>query len=209
MAKRWKKEELTYLKRYASTRRVSELADRFNTNSETIRGKLLELGISAIDSVPEHRIADDPLIGAYSQGLESLQKKQWSAAVKTFRKVLEETDQPELAERSRRYLAMAESKAAGDDDAFAKEDPYLVAVYHRNRGELDDALEICTRGQRASKDDRFALLAAGIYALRGDLDLAAEHLSRAVESDPRNRSYARHDTDFAEMRVDPEYADLF
>jgi len=209
MAKRWKKEELTYLKRYAGDRRVAELAERFKTDDETVRAQLVELGISAIDSVPEHRIEDDPLIEIYTKGLEALQKSNWATAVKSFQKVLDETDQPELAERSRRYLDVAERNNVSGADDLSKEDPYLVAVYLRNRGELDEALDMCTRGGRAGKDDRFALLAAGIYAEQGDHESAAKHLTHASDMDPRNRSYARQDADFAEMRTDPEYAELF
>lgn len=209
MAKRWKKEDLTYLKRYASGKRVSELAERFKTTAEEVRAELVELGISAIDSVPEHRIEDDPLIGVYTKGLAALQKGQWATAVKTFEQVVEETDQPELGERSRRYLAVAKEKSETTGDELAKEDPYLVAVYHRNRGELEEALDLCTRGGRTGKDDRFALLAAGIYAVQGDHETAAKHLQHASELDPRNKSYARQDADFAEMRADPEYAELF
>jgi len=209
MAKRWKKEDLTYLKKYAEGKRVSELADRFNTDAASVRAQLLELGVTAIDSVPEHRIENDPLIGDYTKGLAALQKGNWATAVKTFQKVLAESDQPELAERTRRYLAIAEHKAGGTDDGLDKEDPFLVAVFHRNNGNLDEALDISTRGGRAGKDPRFALLAAGICAVKGEIETAASHLETALELDPRNRSYARQDSDFSEMRLDPEYQELF
>ena len=43
MAKRWKPQEITYLKRYAKSRLVNELAQRFKTKPEEVEAKLKEL----------------------------------------------------------------------------------------------------------------------------------------------------------------------
>ena len=75
--------------------------------------------------------------------------------------------------------------------------------------DLDAALEICSRGGRQSKDDRFAHLAASIHAVRGDIDKAAKFLELAIQLNPRNRVLAFHDPDFEALREEPEHADLF
>jgi hypothetical protein len=62
------------------------------------------------------------------------------------------------------------------------------------------ALELCKRGGRQGKDERFAYLAASIHALRGEHDDALKLLELATEMNPKNRIHAYHDPDFAALR---------
>ena len=112
-----------------------------------------------------------------------------------------------MANRARRYLAVVRERLA--KASKAAQDPYLEAVYERNQGNFEAALEICSRGGRQSKDERFAHLAASIYAVTGEPEKAAKFLELAIELNPRNRILAYHDSDFEELREDPEYAGLF
>lgn len=207
MAKRWKKEDITYLKRYAKTRRLEELAARFKTDTDTVSAQLEELGLAAKDSVIKMRLEHDPSVKTYAKAVKALSQKKWKEARDLFQAILEETDRPELADRSRRYLAVAEEKLS--KGGAPKVDPFLEAVYERNRGNLDEALALCGAGGRQGKDDRFAYLAASIHALRGESENAAKLLTTAIELDPKNRVHAYHDADFAELRTDEEYASLF
>ena len=59
MAKRWKPEDITYLKRYASKRRLAQLAERYKTDPETVEAKLIELGLAAHDMVVAPNLASD------------------------------------------------------------------------------------------------------------------------------------------------------
>ena len=205
MAKRWSKDENTYLKRYAAKRRVRELAERFDVDAGAIRAKLDELGLEAIN----HRAPStepDPGIAALEQGLKALGGKKYAQAEKHFLQAEKDAGQNEVANLARRYLAAARARLA-DDGAAA--DPYLEAVYERNQGNFDVALDICSRGGRQGKDERFAHLAASIHALNGDLEKAAKLLETAIGLNPRNRALAYNDSDFAALRDDPEYAGLF
>ncbi len=206
MGKRWKSEEITYLKRYAKIRLTAELADRFKTDVEEVTAKLTELGLASKDSVVEMRIEHDPLVKVYTQGTRALYGKKWRNAKKLFEQVLVETDLPELRIGAQKYLEVCErhlGKPATDDD------PFLQAVYERNRGNLDVALDLCTRGGRSGKDERFAYLASSIHALHGDHRKAAELLQTAISLDPKNRVHACYDSDFDAMRADDEFAGLF
>ena len=49
MAKRWKPQEITYLKRYAKVRLLSELTDRFRTSPEEVTEKLKTLQLATKD----------------------------------------------------------------------------------------------------------------------------------------------------------------
>ena len=207
MAKRWKKQEVTYLKRYAEKKRVAELAERFRTNNDEVSRKLTELGLEAIDSASIRAHPPDPQLGVFEKGLRALHQNKWREASKYFEKILDETTESDLAQRSRRYLGVCRQNLAR---AGARDnDPFLLAVYESNRGNYEEALALCSRGGRQSKDERFAYLAAAVNSLTGDLEKAAKFLALAIELNPKNRIHAYHDSDFETLRDSSEYGHLF
>ncbi len=208
MAKRWKKEELTYLKRYAKTRRVAELAERFKTDAGTVQLELKELGLEALDSVEPTPLEGSHQLRLFERALKALHTSNWTQAISGFEKVIKESDQPGLINRARRYLAIAREQKAGPAKAEA-EDPYLQAVYERNNGNFDAALSIASAGGRRSKDPRFAYLVASIHVARGELDDAATYLRIAIELDSMSRIHALNDADFADLRASEEHGALF
>lgn len=206
MAKRWKSEEITYLKRYAKIRLTSELAERFKADAEEVTEKLTELGLASKDSVVEIRIEHDPLVKVYTRGSRALYGKKWREAKKLFEEVLAESDHPELRLGAQKYLEVVERHLSKPP---AADDPFLLAVFERNRGNLDEALDICNRGGRTGKDDKFAYLASAIYTLQGNLEKAAGLLETAIAMDPKNRVHASYDSDFEALREADDFADLF
>lgn len=207
MARRWKKEELAYLKRYARRRLISELAERFRTDSETIRTKLSELGVAARDSGGAAGLAHDPSIKLFEKAVRACHNEKWREAAKMLEEVLAKTDLVELGQSARRYLDVCEEHL--DNNRSGSEDPYLEAVYERNLGNLDAALDLCLHGDRAGTDERFTYLAAAIYSLKSEPVKARGLLGKAIEMNPRNRVAALHDPDFDSLRADPEHAALF
>lgn len=205
MAKRWKKQELTYLKRYSTRRRLEDLAQRFKTNTETVRTKLQELGLEAKDL----KIAPpDPAIGDFEKGLKALYSKKWSAAARHFQDVIAKSYSSDLIDRATQFAAASEEKLAAEGSRPGV-DPYLEAVLEKNRGNLEESLDICSRGGRQSKDHRFSYLSASVHSLMGNHEQAAKFLELAIESDPRYRAHARNDTDLDDLRGQEEYKHLF
>ena len=159
----------------------------------------------------------DPSLEALTQGLAALQAKDWAKAVEHFERAVEQSDQSEVTDRARQFLTVsrqraqgAEAKTAGAKGAAAEEpDPYLQAVYEKNRGNLQAALEISRKGGQDQKDERFAYLAASIHAVESRWDDATQALTRAVELNPKNRIHAFHDPDFAELRKNRDLRPLF
>jgi tetratricopeptide (TPR) repeat protein len=166
--------------------------------------------------------AVDPMIEMYAQGLAALQQKKYAKAVELLEKVLEESDRPDLRDRARQLLNASREKAAeeggkgeGKPKGKAKEaaaapeeaDPFLRAVFEKNRGNHEAALEIAR--QHEQKDERFAYLVAAIHAAESRLDDAVKALTRAVELNSKNRIHAFHDPDFAELRKNKEYRHVF
>ena len=206
MAKRWKPQEITYLKRYAKVRLLSELTERFRTQPEEVVEKLKILQLASKDGHGYVQRPPDPLLDVYERGLKAMHRSKWREAAKSFEKVVAESRETDLVGRARRNLRICKANLGKDPSA---DDPFLKAVYERNRGNLDEALAICSAGGRQSKDERFAYLAASIYSLMDEPDKAGSFLSLAIELNPKNRIHAFHDADFETLREDPEYRQLF
>ena len=157
--------------------------------------------------------SSDPAIEALTQGLAALQAKNWAQAVEHFERSVQESDVPEVKDRAKQFLAISRQRAQGDAPKAAKgaeeQDPFLLAVYEKNRGNLGEALEMSRKGGLDQKDERFAYLAASIHAIENRLDEAAQALAKAVELNPKNRIHAFHDPDFAELRKNRDHRPLF
>jgi tetratricopeptide (TPR) repeat protein len=157
--------------------------------------------------------AADPALDHLTQGLAALQSNRWQQAVELFERAVEESDRPEVKDRARQFLAASRQKTEGGEGrpqkGAAEVDPYLVAVYEKNRGHLKEALEMSRKGGRDQKDERFAYLAASIHAVEGRFEEAAQALAKAVELSPKNRIHAFHDPDFAELRKNRDHRALF
>ena len=181
---------------------------RFGAADEVVEAKLKELGLSAKDSVGPSRLANDPQVLLLEKGVKLLHSESWREADKIFKQVAAKTDVASIAEQARRYSAVCAEKLA-KGPRKGSTDPFLQAVYERNCGNLDAALDLCSRGGRRSKDERFAYLAAALHAVRDELDDSAKYLERAIELNPANRVHAHHDADFDSLRSHPEHAALF
>ena len=154
---------------------------------------------------------DEPALIAFTEGLQALQQKNWARAAERFESALEQSDRSDLSARARQFLATARQHLPGKPAAKDADDgdPFLRAVFEKNRGNLAAALDLCRKEGREQKDERFAYLAAAIHAAEGKIEEAVQALSRAIELNPKNRVHAYHDSDFAEIRKDRDHRQLF
>lgn len=152
----------------------------------------------------------DPAVELYETALRAMFAQRWSEAARLFRRVVSDRDgaEADLQERALQQLHICEDKLAGTRGA-AVEDPFLLAVVRKNAGDYEEALLLCTRGGRQSKDERFAYLAASIHALRDENEDAARFLGLAIELNPKNRVHAFHDPDFQALRESGALERLF
>lgn len=202
----WSNQDLGYLKRYASTKTLEELVQRFEVDAADVRAQLAAHDLKTKDGEPRDRIRiEGDVLSAFEKGVEALYKGNWKTAVKQFGAVLEEGDPPELAARARQHLSVAERRLAEDGDDTG---PYIQAVYEKNRGDLDAAMKI-VKAQKKDDGGRYAYLAASLHALAEDEDQAVAALEKAVEADPKHRVAAYHDPDFTELRENKDHAHLF
>ncbi len=202
MEKRWSKAEIAHLKRNAESQSLEELAQRFHIATDAVRRKLDELGLGSADSGAG---AAEAAINDFSRALELLHSQQYAQAAELLEKVAAGADSLQLADRARQFLAICRAETAqpaGDGD------PYTRAVFEKNNGSLERALELCQEQDAADGDERYAYLMASIQALAGAEDEALELLETAIRLDSRNRVHAYHDPDFEALQVREEFAEL-
>ncbi len=200
MDKRWSKTEISHLKKNAASTSVEELAHRFHTDSSTVRDKLEELHLTASgDGGTEGEAA----LEEFEAGLEKIQAKQWDEAKSLFESVAATADHSQLADRARQYIEIC----LRQEEELSTEDPYLLAVFEKNRGNLDAALAIC-KEQGSNSSPQFAYLTASVEALAENEDQAIEQLRAAIELEPKNRVYAYHDPDFRNLHGVDEFTEL-
>src|SRR4051812_45284820 len=95
----------------------------------------------------------DPALDALAQGLSALHpaalargraphgEKEWAKAGGRLGGAVRESDGPEGGAGARQYLMASRQKAQGEKPAKGAEaDPYLLAVYEKNRGNLKESL---------------------------------------------------------------------
>lgn len=202
MEKRWNNAELTDLKRRASNHTTEELALRFRTDAAQVRDKLAELGIEAASPVSE---VDKAAIADFDRAVHRLHEQKWSEAIDLFEKVIAETEGMQLADRARQHLEICRQRI---EPANEDPDPYLQAVFEKNRGNLEEALALCRANGAADDDAHYAYLMASIQALSGAEDEALELLETAIRLDAKNRVHAFHDPDFKALRGREEFSQL-
>ena len=202
MSKRWSKAELAHLKRHAESQSLEELAQRFHTDSDTVRQKLEDLGLG----VGAGGSADtEAALESYQEALGLIHEQKWAKAAKLLEQVVAEAEDLHLADRARQNLAICQHRI---EKADTDSDPYLQAVYEKNRGNLEEALELCKKQRGAAKDERFAYLMASIQALAGSEDEALSLLEDAIRLEPKNRVHAYHDPDFKALQGREEFSQL-
>lgn len=200
MEKLWSKTEIAHLKRHASTQSVEELAQRFHTDASSVRSKLESLNLTAQDGPSAE---SDAAMKAFEEGIEKLYAQKWDEAKASFEQVLNNADNAQLADRARQYIELCTAK----QEDHTSDDPYLQAVFEKNRGNLNAALEICQQ-HGGNDSERFAYLMASIQAMAGEEDEAIRLLGDAIRLEPKNRVYAYHDPDFRDIQQREDFTEL-
>lgn len=201
MDKRWSKAEIAHLKRHAESQGTEELAQRFHTDTDTVRRKLEELGLGKADAAAE---AAEAALRDFGQALELLYGGKYEKAAEMLGQIAGNAEDRQLADRARQHLEICRAQSA---EANENGDPYLRAVFEKNNGNLEQALELCQE-QDTADDERYAYLMASIQALAGAEDEALGMLETAIQLEPRNRVHAYHDPDFENLRGHEEFTQL-
>ena len=153
--------------------------------------------------------AEAAVLQHYQAALQLLQQAKFEKALVAFEKLLS-TAPPPLAERCRMYLTACHRELAKAKLVFATpEEQYDYAVSLLNTDYYEEAREQFNEILRGHPAADFALYGLAVLdAITGQVEECLEHLSKAIDRNPRNRLQARTDTDFHSMQDDPRFTEL-
>ena len=217
MPKRWTEAELRYIKDNSGKMSVQALAEALSVRIDDLEKKLEKLG-SAADAPAARKAQTMKELSKFTEnarkefdrGVAALQRRKHDEAERHFVELTQKyPDEKELVDRARVYLAVCQrQKQASEPTLSEPEDFYYAAVLAKNRGDVASAIEHLKRAARKNGGGRVDFLLACCYAQSGQIDVAVEHLRKAIEEDQRNRILARHDRDFDSVRDSPEFQQL-
>jgi tetratricopeptide (TPR) repeat protein len=144
---------------------------------------------------------------AFDRAVTMFHKGNWTEA-RTLFELAASGPVREMAHSARVHLRVCEQrvKPTSAEPATA-EDHYNLAVALMNRRELERAEHhLSTAAGLSPVRDHIYYALALTQGLRGDFQRAGDNLRRAIELNPRNRSDARRDPDFAAFIHQPPLA---
>jgi len=145
-------------------------------------------------------------IAIYESGVRGLQRHDYMAAADAFRQVLQRyPEERELVERAQLYLRVCEretaQRPAGPQTAAER---VYAATMSLSAGDSEAAMSHVQRAlDQEPTSHRAHYMMAVIRSTRSEAAKAVEHLRRAIELHPENRSLARHDADLERLRQTP------
>jgi tetratricopeptide (TPR) repeat protein len=158
--------------------------------------------------LPERRSTYVDAVALYEQGLERLQRHDYSGAAERLESVLRQyPDEKELHERVRLYLNVCR-KQASNSQAVPQtvEERLYASTLALNGGRYDEAISHLRLVRDEDPDNDHALyMLAVAHAQRGELAEAVAHVERAIAMNPENRALARTDPDLDPLRGDDAF----
>ncbi len=157
------------------------------------------------------RVQTNPkVLRDYERGLKLFFQKKFSDAQARFLSVIEDfPEERDVVERSRQNARTCEIRLQSGAEQLRKpEDMYYRAVLRVNNQEFDEAVQLLQKARElVPQDDRVIYLLSATHALKGDRDRALTYLREAIQIKPLNRTLAKNDPDFEEIREDREFLD--
>ena len=117
---------------------------------------------------------------------------------------------PTLAERCRVYVSACHRELTKSKLVFiSPEEQYDYAVSLLNMDYYEEARDQFAEILRGHPSADYACYGLAVLdAITGQVEECLEHLSQAIDANPRNRLQARTDTDFQSMQDDPRFTEL-
>jgi tetratricopeptide (TPR) repeat protein len=146
----------------------------------------------------------------YERAIELFHKRQFDEAAKRFEDLIQNhPDEKELADRARMYLTASRNGKRNNTTPDEPEEIYHAAVFEKNRGNVDKALELLKKSaSRRDGDGRVHYLAACCHALAGQPEQALADLKKAILADGQNRIHARLEADLSSLKGTAGFSEL-
>jgi len=148
-------------------------------------------------------------IDLFEKGTRALGKRDYDKAREHFDALIAQfPDERDVLERARAYRALCE-RALDKRPAFKPKtfDEVLhQGVFLHNKGEYEDAMKLLRQAAEMQPQNEHALYClAATSARSGDTATALRALRQAVDLGPNNRTQAKTDTDFDDLREQEEF----
>ena len=209
--RKWTDDDARWLKANYGRMDSQTLSKKLGLSLEDLDKKIRQLKLQAPE--PEQRKAPATLKEAvressaarkeYEKAIELFHKRHFDDAARRFEELIEKhPDEKEFLDRSRMYLtACRNGKKAKAAATETPEEIYHAAVFEKNRGNVEKALELLRKSAgKKDGDGRVHYLAACCFALQGDLEQSLQSLKKAIAADDHNRIQARLEADLTALR---------
>lgn len=220
-AKKWSEDDTKFLKANLGRMDALSLAHQLDHPLAEVEKRLKQIRHAQAEAAAAQRKAPATLKEAareaslarkeYEKAIELFHKRKLDDAAKRFEALLEEhPDEKEFADRARMYLAACRNgKKARAGSPSEPEELYHAAVFEKNRGNVEKALDLLKKTSgRKDGDGRLHYLAACCHALVGDAEQALTNLKKAIAADDQNRIQARLEADLVSLRGTPAFSEL-
>jgi tetratricopeptide (TPR) repeat protein len=148
-------------------------------------------------------------IDLFEKGAKALGKRDYDKARDHFDALIAQfPDERDVVERARAYRMLCE-RALDKRPAFKPktfEEVLHQGVFLHNKGDFEDALKLLKQAaemQPRSENAQYCLAATAARA--GETEVALRALKQAVELGTHNRTQARGDADFEDLREHEEF----
>ncbi len=144
-------------------------------------------------SEPERQTA------TFTQAMEAFHQRDFRRAMPLFQTAAEGPVR-EMAFSARTHLRMCESRLAkSDPETRDAEGNYTFAVAQMNLRDYAHAASLLEYSLKQQETDYAHYALAAALGHLGQFEIAVQHLRRAIQLQPRNRSMAMTDPDFLEL----------
>jgi tetratricopeptide (TPR) repeat protein len=189
-----------------------EARTNLSTRKKTLSSSDRSTGPGAVNRGPVNHASQQPDAASlqhYQAALQLLQQAKFEKALIAFEKLIGTSPVP-LAERCRMYVTACHRELSKSKRVFeTPEEQYDYAVSLLNMDFYEEAREQFNEILQSFPSADYAFYGLAVLdAITGQVEECLEHLSGAIDSNPRNRLQARTDTDFQSMQDDPRFTEL-
>jgi TolA-binding protein len=148
-------------------------------------------------------------LALYEDALRLLQSGKYEEAHAAFNAMLADSP-PDLAASIRMYINACLLQIKKGTTSFnSHEERYDYAISLLNEGHYEDAREQFQQILAENSNADYAFYGLAVLAsMTSDSHTCLEHLTEAIQRNPRNRIQARSDSDFQDMADDPRFTEL-
>jgi tetratricopeptide (TPR) repeat protein len=218
--RKWTEEDARWLKANFGRMDCQTLSRKLGLSLEELERKIRQLKLAAPEpekgrkapaSLKEAVRESSAARKEYEKAIDLFHRRHFDEAARRFEDLIgKHPDEKEFLDRARMYLtACRNGKKAKTASMDSIEEIYHAAVFEKNRGNVERALDLLRKSAgKKDGDGRVHYLAACCFALQGDVEQALQSLRKAIAADDQNRIQARLEADLSALRGTQGFTEL-